>query len=186
MASGQTTKGRKGEGTRKAQMAEIDALQLLEQQHRAVDQAFERLRSSADDREARQLFVELGRLLVGHAAIEEKHFYPAVRTVETEALVSGSLHDHQEVKKLLLHMLDADLPDEDFGELLEDLQGMVEGHVREEEDDLFPKARTLLAAEELQAMAQEMIATFAEEQEAGEPRERLAEELEAAGLAPSI
>jgi DUF438 domain-containing protein len=136
----------------------------------------------AEPREMRLLVLELADLLIGHSTIEERHFYPAVRDAGTAALINESLHDHQEVGRLLLHVLECDVQDEDFTEKLEELQAQVESHVREEEDELLPKVRQTMSDEELVALAHAMMATFAEEQDGGEPRERLSEQLQAAGI----
>jgi hemerythrin superfamily protein len=154
-----------------------DALSLLEAQHRAVEDVFEQLQERSDGADASALVRDLAILLVGHAAIEEQHFYPSVRNADTEQLVSESLHDHNEVKKVLLQLLDTDASNEEFGAMLEDLEGLVESHVGEEEDELFPRVRELLSAEERRGLAQQMVATLAGLGEDLDPRQRLAREL---------
>jgi hemerythrin superfamily protein len=163
--------------------ASIDAIALLEQQHRAAESLFDEIISATEPDRVRRMVMELADLLIGHSVIEERHFYPAVRTSDTDELVADAIHDHQEMKKLLLAILEAGEGDEDFSEKLEELEGQVESHVDEEEEVLFPRARTMLAREELLSLGQRMTATLAQERESGEPIDRLSQELEAAGLA---
>jgi hemerythrin superfamily protein len=182
-AAGAAGKSEKASSGAAGTMASIDAIAMLEQQHRAVESLFDEIISTAEPQQARRMVLELADLLIGHSAIEERHFYPAIRTSENDELVADSLHDHQEMKKLLLHILEAGESDEDFTEKLEELEGQVESHVDEEEEVLFPRARTMLGREELLSLAQQMAVTLAQERQSGEPRDRLTHELEAIGVA---
>jgi hemerythrin superfamily protein len=164
--------------------ADGDAIAMLERHHRAMEALFDDLETETDARRARAKLFELSELLVGHARIDERHFYPALRTAETEALVGEALRFHLEMKKVLLHLLDADVSDGDFPEKLEELAGMVDAHVRREEDELFPAARSLLDGGQLTSLAEEMAATLVEEEDS-DPREGLRAELAAAGFGAS-
>lgn len=156
----------------------LNAIQMLEEQHRLVEKCFEDLARQADGHDPRAKLYEVAELLTTHAAIEERHFYPAVRAEDTQHLVDDSYEDHLEVKRLLLHLLDAGPKDAEFQVKLEELQGLVESHVQEEETELFPAVRELMSADQLEGLAQEMTATMVElEEEGEEPQERLAVEL---------
>jgi hemerythrin-like domain-containing protein len=160
----------RGKGTTGGNM---DAIRMLESQHRAVERLFEDLSREPDGRDLRPSLLELADLLTSHAAIEEHHFYPAVSMQDSKDLVDESYDEHLEVKRLTLHLLDAGPSDAEFAAKLEELQGLVEDHVEKEENDLFPMARELLGTEQLMAMAQEMAATLVELQEEGAPHQQL-------------
>src|SRR5262245_1440598 len=81
----------------------MDAIELLEQQHRDVESLFERLGSGGRDKQA--LFNQLADLLAIHAAIEERHFYPAVRARRTEDILLESLSEHLAIKRALADLL---------------------------------------------------------------------------------
>jgi len=68
----------------------MDAIELLDAQHRDVERLFSQLEGARGERKAR-LFRELADLLAIHATIEENHFYPMVKTNDTEDLVMESL-----------------------------------------------------------------------------------------------
>lgn len=164
---------------RKNEGGSLDAIELLEAQHREAERLFQQIGRGANGRDVRPALLELADILTTHASIEEKHFYPAARAQGTEELVDHSYDEHREVKALLLHLLDADPADEDFAPQLEELQGLVESHVIEEEGQLFPKVRGLLSADQLEGLAQEMTAAMVELQEEGAPHRQLAAEMEA-------
>src|SRR5262249_770778 len=138
----------------------LDAIVLLESQHRAIEEVFQRMARESIARDVRPALLQLADLLTLHSAIEERHFYPGVRTDETEALIDDSAEDHMDMKGLLLHLVDAGPDDPDFPAKLEELQGLVEAHVAEEEDDLFPRVRDTIEEDALAGLAQEMTATM--------------------------
>jgi len=58
----------------------MNAVKMLKQQHREVEKLFERLESARSAEPRRKIFEEIADALAVHAAIEERHFYPGVRT----------------------------------------------------------------------------------------------------------
>jgi hemerythrin superfamily protein len=138
----------------------MDAIELLEEQHRDVERLFSQLESGRGDR--RSQFRELADLLATHSTIEENHFYPAVKTADTEELLLESLEEHLAVKRLLADLLKMSIDDEEFDAKLTVLQEQVEMHVREERSELFPQVRQLLDADQREAIGQIMIGSVAE------------------------
>jgi hemerythrin superfamily protein len=149
--------------------AQIDAIELLEQQHREVEELFEELEETSGVRKRRQ-FLEIADKLAVHATIEERDFYPAVRATKTEAILLESLEEHLGIKRVLADLLAVDVDDDTFDAKVKVLKEQVEHHVEEEEDELFPKVRQLLDKEMLIAIAQQMIATQEELIAEGMPR----------------
>lgn len=68
----------------------MDAIELLEDQHREVEDLFEEI-EEAEASEKREIFDEIADQLAIHATIEEKHFYPACRDAKTEDILRESL-----------------------------------------------------------------------------------------------
>lgn len=153
----------------------VDCLQLLEQQHRAVEAMFAQIGRGGGDQ--RMKILELADALTMHAAIEERHFYPVLHSGATSELVEHAMEEHDEAKRLLLQILESEPGDEQVMERIDELRMAVMEHVEEEEGEIFAQARQRLSPDLLEGLAQEMTATMVELQEEGEPHEQLYGEL---------
>jgi len=154
----------------------MNAIELLESQHREVEDLFEEIEDT-DDLEAKaDLFEQLADKLAIHAAIEEHHFYPAVKEKRTEDILLESLQEHLAVKRVLADLLENDVEDETFDAQLKVLNETVSHHVEEEEDDLFPKVRKILSKDQLEAVGQAMSLEQSELEEKGSPHEAIPRE----------
>ncbi|MDB4981241.1 MAG: Regulator of cell morphosis and signaling [Myxococcales bacterium] len=146
----------------------MNAIDLLESQHREVEKLFARIEKAAtDDKE--DIFNDIADKLAVHAAIEEHHFYPAVKNRRTEDILLESLEEHLGIKRVLADLLETEAEDESFDAKVKVLEEQVTHHVGEEEDDLFPKVRKLFSKDELEAIGQEMSSEQAELEEGDEP-----------------
>jgi hemerythrin superfamily protein len=162
---------------------DMNAIDLLESQHREVEGLFEQLEDAEDDDECEQIFIQLADKLAMHAKIEETHFYPAVRANRTEEILTESLEEHLAIKRVLADLIEMELDDETFDAKVKVLQETVEHHVEEEENDLFPKVKRLFSEDELIAIAQEMMSLQAEI-EGNDPRLEVPKEVAAAAPHP--
>jgi hemerythrin superfamily protein len=149
----------------------MDAIEMLEEQHRDVEDLFEEL-EGAEASDKQDLFDELADQLAVHALIEEMHFYPAVRARRTDDLLAESLEEHRQIKHLLAELMNLDPRNQLFEDRLALLKETVEDHVTEEEDELFPKVRKVLDKKELVALAEDMSVSQENLLDAGRPRER--------------
>jgi hemerythrin superfamily protein len=147
----------------------MDAIDLLELQHREADSLFDRIAAAVGRARKRELFERLADSLAIHSALEEMHFYPSVKAPSTEKLLHQSLEEHLSVKRLLADLLAISPDDEQFDAKIEVLAAQVRRHVDEERGDLFPKVRRLLDADQREAIGQLMTATMVE-LEKGHPR----------------
>jgi hemerythrin-like domain-containing protein len=158
----------------------MNAIELLESQHREVEDLFERFENSDQAAVKRKLVEEISDKLAVHAAIEEQHFYPAVKDEETEDLLMEALEEHLSVKRVLADLLDLKPADETFEPKVKVLKEQIEHHVDEEEEELFPKVTKLLSTDQLEALGQEMTATQVELEAERKPREAVREETDEA------
>jgi hemerythrin superfamily protein len=149
----------------------MNAIEMLKEQHEEVAELFEQIEKAKDANRKRALFEEIADKLAVHAAIEEMHFYPAVKAKRTEDILLESLEEHLGIKRVLADLLEIDVEDETFEAKVKVLKEQVEHHVGEEQDDLFPKVEKLFDEETLEAIAQEMTATQEELIAAGDPRQ---------------
>ena len=149
---------------------DLDAIDLLRAQHRAIDRLFREIQSATGTSKATSLR-ELADLLAVHATIEEWIFYPGVRSAETEELLAESTEEHLAMKRTLADMLDENVEGETFDAKLCVLQEQVHHHaIEEEEAKLFPKVRAATDDDYRAAMAGAMIALMVELQQKGAPR----------------
>jgi hemerythrin superfamily protein len=146
----------------------MNAIDLLETQHRDIDTLFERLHEVQGA--ARQpLFNDVADLLAIHSSLEELHFYPSVNAADTEEILKRSLEEHLGVKRKLSLCMVASIGSDDFMRKLQELADEVRHHVQEERTELFPKVQQLMNADQLEALGQEMTSTMAQLQQ-GHPR----------------
>jgi hemerythrin superfamily protein len=156
----------------------MNAIDLLEAQHREVEDLFSKLERTKDAAKREEIFVELADNLAIHTTIEERHFYPAVREKGAEDGAFETFEDHLTIKRALSALLDLDVDDDSFDEKLDVLQAEVEHHVEQEEGDLFPRVMRLFDENELEDIGDAMSAEQSELEERGNPREAVSEQLE--------
>jgi hemerythrin superfamily protein len=162
-----------------------DAIELLKEQHREVEtmfSKFEKLGANAT-KTKQTTFEEIADALAMHATIEEKHFYPAVKAKRTEDILLEALEEHLGIKRVIADLLKLQASDETFEAKVKVLKEQVEHHVKEEENDLFPKVRKALDKAELTELGATMQRTMQTLMEKGNARKAVpAETREAAPL----
>ncbi len=150
----------------------MDALKLLTDQHREVEQLFKAYLEleEGDDRNRKLLFLQIADSLAAHATIEETHFYPALKEKQQdqEGDVLEAVEEHLAVKRILSDLLDMQPNDRTFDAKIKTLKEMVEHHVGEEEKEMFPEVRKVFSREELEQMGKAMEDTIAELMAEGE------------------
>ncbi len=131
----------------------MDAITLLKEDHRTVEQLFKRFEQAGDRAhvQKRQIVDRIIEELSVHAAIEEQVFYPVARTTvpDTEDIALESLEEHHVVKWLLEELVDMDPAQERFDAKVTVLIENVRHHVEEEENEFFPMVRKALGRNEL-------------------------------------
>jgi hemerythrin superfamily protein len=153
-----------------AENVEANAIDMLEGQHREVEDLFAKLEKADRGERKQKLFTLIADKLAVHASIEEEAFYPAVKAKRTEDILLESLEEHLGIKRVLSDLIDLDASDATFDAKDKVLQEQVEHHVEEEEDDLFPKVKKIFDEETLVAIAQQMAMLQEELLAKGNPR----------------
>jgi hemerythrin superfamily protein len=153
----------------------VNAIDLLEQQHREVEELFEEFEGAGDGamKTKERLCREISDQLAVHAEIEEKLFYPEAKQANTEELLRESVEEHLAIKRVLSDLLDSKPDDEQFDARMKVLKEQVEHHVEEEEGDLFPKVRKACSKEELEDLGARMEAMAEEIASEGEPSQKV-------------
>ena len=135
----------------------MDILHLIDADHQKVAELFQQLHNTRGvSQNRRRLFAELKKELALHTHAEEQVFYPALQASdEAHDMVLDAQEEHRLVSELLEEMApDADAEAE-WGEKLDELQENVEGHIEEEENELFEVARQLFSAEQSRQLAED-------------------------------
>jgi hemerythrin superfamily protein len=160
------------EASQNAKTKAVDALEMLKQQHREVEDLFEKFEKLGNNasRGKQSTFEKIADALAVHATIEERHFYPAVKAKRTEDILLEALEEHLGIKRVIADLLKIDSANETFDAKVKVLKEQVEHHVEEEESDLFPKVKKILDKSELEQIAGAMQRTMTALMEKGEPR----------------
>lgn len=131
----------------------MNVFELLKQDHQKVRDIFSQLASTtSENKRGRQdLFQELKRELMAHGHAEEKAFYPTlVDKPPTHEIVEDGINEHHQFEQLIGRIETMPVDSEEWLATVGDLEKMVEHHVREEEDEIFPQARRLLPDDQLE------------------------------------
>ena len=137
----------------------MKATSLLESQHRKVEALFKKLKGGRS--EPRAVLEELASSLAAHMAIEQDIFYPRIKEVKSD-LVNESYEEHAVAELSLKRLLMTDPGEEEFQARVTTLMELIQHHVEEEEEELFPKVEKALDEDELAQLGKAMKARFDE------------------------
>ncbi|WP_228892448.1 hemerythrin domain-containing protein [Pseudoduganella aquatica] len=122
-----------------------DAISLLVEDHEHVKDMFEQFESMTDRAVVgkKKLADEICAELTKHTTVEEEIFYPAVRGAGKEFadMIDEAVVEHASAKQLIAEIEAMNPGDDLYDAKVKVLSELIEHHVREEEDELFPKVR---------------------------------------------
>jgi hemerythrin-like domain-containing protein len=124
--------------------AKPNAIELLKQDHDYVKKAFRAFeKMDHDDHDAvRNLVSQVCEALEVHAKVEEEVFYPAARkAIHDEDLMNEAEVEHDSAKTLIRQLKRMKPDDPKYAATFAVLGEYVKHHVKEEESEMFPKAR---------------------------------------------
>jgi hemerythrin superfamily protein len=135
----------------------MDALDLLEQQHRDVASLIDRIAEETSPGQRTALVAQVVRAIEAHSRVEERCFYPAFRARIGDG---GRLYEVFEHHALLrfaaVNLLRTRATDLRFAARLEMVRELALRHAAAEEDWAFPKAKRNLCDEELDQIGVEV------------------------------
>jgi len=150
-----------------------DAIALLKEDHRKVEELFESFEKARGDERKQKLALEICKELTIHTILEEEIFYPACDGKVEEDLLKESFVEHDAAKLLIAEIENGEPSEEFFDSKVKVLKEEIEHHVEEEEkrgEGLFAQARD--ADIDLDALGEQM----------ARRKEQLMQEIEATGL----
>ncbi len=159
-----------------AEKQDTDATHILEQEHREVEDLFEKYENASGKDRKEKIAQKICHELKIHALIEEEIFYPALRGKIEDDLLDEAYVEHDGAKMLINEIAEGG-PDEEFYDAkVTVLKEQIAHHVKEEEkerDNMFQQARA--ADVDLEALGEKMLAR----------RKELEKQADAEGLPPA-
>lgn len=130
----------------KSKTGATDAIQLLTADHKEVKAMFTEfkklMKSDGNDDEKADLVQRICTALTIHATIEEEIFYPAVReAIDDDDLMDEADVEHASAKDLIAQLEGSSPGDDHYDAKVTVLGEMIDHHVKEEEGEMFPKAK---------------------------------------------
>jgi hemerythrin superfamily protein len=172
-----------------------DAITLLTADHAKVKKLFKEFadlkeeNGSAEDKSA--LVTRICNELKVHAEIEEEIFYPAVRkAIDDGDLMDEALVEHAGAKELIAQLEDMSPDDELYDAKVTVLGERIQHHVKEEEGEMFPKAKKAKVDDEalgvqMTARKAELMAEMELDEETPKAQPRAAKNSAAGAKAPT-
>lgn len=145
-----------------------DATALLRADHKEVNDLFEEFENTKSSTKKKSIVAEVCKALTVHAQIEEEIFYPAFKAaVKDKELIPEATVEHQTLKDLIAQIEGAEADSEMYDAKVKVLSEYVKHHVKEEQNEIFPKAKSAKKLDLVQLGVQllqrkeELLANFA-------------------------
>lgn len=120
-----------------------EATALLRADHKLVDDLFKAYEETKSIAKKKQIVAKICTELSVHAQVEEEIFYPAVKkALKDKILVPEATVEHATLKDLLAQVEGVEPDGEMFDAKIKVLSEYVKHHVKEEQDEMFPKAQS--------------------------------------------
>jgi hemerythrin-like domain-containing protein len=130
----------------------MKATEFLKRQHREVMRLFKAVENTEDRKGRKRLMAEIVSKLEVHTKIEEEIFYPAVQEIGTEKveeMMLEAVEEHHVVDLVLAELPKVDPAAPTFEAKMTVLKELIEHHVEEEQDEIFPMAERKLGKERI-------------------------------------
>jgi hemerythrin-like domain-containing protein len=130
----------------------MNAIDMLLKDHKEIKSYFREFENAGDrayaakEHAAHKAFTEL----IGHSKCEEDVFYPALKEAadkEGKGLVLEAVEEHHMADSLIQQLKALSAKDETYDAKFKVLIESVEHHIEEEESEMFPEAKRLLAGQ---------------------------------------
>jgi hypothetical protein len=126
-----------------ATKANTNAIDLLKADHDNVKELFDQFEKSENAQTRKKIVKQALTELKAHAAIEEEIFYPAVRAHVGKDLMNEADEEHHVAKLLVAELDDMHGRGDHFDAKFTVLAENVRHHIKEEENEMLPKAQEL-------------------------------------------
>jgi hemerythrin-like domain-containing protein len=137
----------------------MDAMSLLEEDHRKMKKLLSELESTTERgvKTREELFATVKDELTVHETIEEEIFYPALKEhPKTKEIALEAYEEHHVVDMVMAEIEDVPYDDETWGAKFKVMKENIEHHIEEEENEMFKQARQVFEEDELEALGEQM------------------------------
>jgi hemerythrin superfamily protein len=140
-----------------------DALSLLAADHSRVNKLLKQMEKAEEAGERTEVLLKIAAEVTLHARIEEGIFYPAYHAAAMNDEQETLFFEAEEERRLVLDVLaraqrvNAGSPE--FLGVAKVLTHLIEHHAKEQEAEMFPRAKKLMSSEQLAALGSRMEAT---------------------------
>jgi len=139
----------------------MNVLELIKNDHSMVDKMFQEIEESIknnDEEEALAIFQDLKNSLLLHARSEAAAVYDRLLSHEkVKSFAFEGEEEHGLIEELLAKLDETKAVDDSWQGAFTVLKEIVDHHVEEEENELFPKMKKLFSKTQLENMAEEMV-----------------------------
>ena len=133
----------------------VNAIDLLEEDHKKMKKIMQEIDATTERgvKTREEMLAKMESELLVHERIEEEIFYPALKAhKKAKDFVLEAYEEHHAVNMLLEVLNGVPFDDETWGAKFTVIKENIEHHIKEEEEDLFKKARQNLSTEELEEL----------------------------------
>ena len=145
-----------------ARKKSVDAIALLKEDHKKVRGLLEQLEKSNSSTRREQLSSKIEMELKVHTQIEEEIFYPAYRDAaqkkDDRELFFEAKEEHHVVDLVMPEVRETEPSSDEFPAKAKVLKELVLHHAKEEEKEMFPRAKKLMSKDELNELGDRMSA----------------------------
>lgn len=120
-----------------------DATALLRADHKRVNDLFSEYEETHSIAKKKRIVEQLCNELTVHAQVEEEIFYPAVKqALKDKELIPEARVEHETLKSLIAQVEGMEPDGEMFDAKIKVMHEYVKHHVKEEQNEIFPKAKS--------------------------------------------
>lgn len=135
-----------------------DIFELLRRDHRNVRALFDEIEGAEDDRQRQALFSRLIDEVEAHSQAEDDVFYTTIEnTGDLADKIDEARQEHDQVESLLEELDGLPVSGDDWLEKVREIRLLIEHHVAEEEQRIFPLARQGLEDGEAMRLGHEFL-----------------------------
>ncbi|MES2822358.1 MAG: hemerythrin domain-containing protein [Pseudomonadota bacterium] len=119
-----------------------EATAILRADHKLVAELFSEYEKARSTTKKKELVAQICTELTVHAQVEEEIFYPAVKSaLKDKELIPEATVEHATLKELIAQVEGIQPDGEMFDAKIKVMSEYVKHHVKEEQNEIFPKAK---------------------------------------------